>query len=396
MSDAPDDTPTAPEKPAGRKPAAQKPAGQKPAAQKPAAQKPTAKQPAAQKPASEKPASEKPAAKQPAAKKPAAAAAKKPTDGAAVAGASASAGTAATATKPVPEQNPAPEQKPDGKPAQPSTSATTAVIPPGPDVVVVPAPPKKRRRWPWVLGGILLVLAILLVVAFFIADNYAKNYAKDYIKERIVAVLGVEDPSTVTVDIGDGSVLFQAIAGRLNDVDVSAEEVTFGTLTGAATVHAEGVPLDAKAATQKLDVTFSMPEDQVASALGSSLSGLELESVTLEEPEIVIASTLDLFFFKLPVGMGIEPSADEGQIVFTPTTITLGETDYTPDELRQELGNLADPLLAQQSVCVDESLPVALTIVDVDVVGKDLVLKIDGDGVVMGGTDLSTPGTCAD
>ena len=60
--------------------------------------------------------------------------------------------------------------------------------------IVVAAPKKKRRRWPWVLGGILIVLAILLTIAFFIAERYAKDYARDYIKERIIAVLGIEDP----------------------------------------------------------------------------------------------------------------------------------------------------------------------------------------------------------
>ena len=45
-------------------------------------------------------------------------------------------------------------------------------------------------------------------------------------------------------------------------------------------------------------------------------------------------------------------------------------------------------------MCVNESLPIALTIVDVDVVDTDLVLKINGDGVVMAGPELSTPGTC--
>ena len=34
--------------------------------------------------------------------------------------------------------------------------------------VVVAPPTKKRRRWPWVLGGILVVLAILLTIAFFV------------------------------------------------------------------------------------------------------------------------------------------------------------------------------------------------------------------------------------
>jgi hypothetical protein len=277
---------------------------------------------------------------------------------------------------------------------EPVETQETAVVD-EPVVVVVDPPKKKRRRWPWVLGGILLVLAVLLVIAYVIGENYAKDYARDYIKQRIVAVLAIDDPSTVSVDIGTGSVLFQALGGKLNQVDVTAESVTFGTLSGAATVHAEGVPLDADAKTDKLDVTFAMPEDQVVAALGSNLSGLQLDSITLEEPEIKVTSTINLFFFTLPVGMGIVPSAEDGELVFTPTTVTLGDKDYTVDELREEIGSFADPILQQQSLCVNESLPVALEIVDVDVVKKDLVLKINGDGVVLGGTDLSTPGTCA-
>lgn len=302
--------------------------------------------------AAKKPAANKPAAKKPAAKTP-------------------------VETKPV-----------ETTPAEPATASTE------PAVEVVAPPAKKRRRWPWVLGGIVLVLVILLVIGYIIGENYAKNYARDYIKERIVAVLGVDDPDTVTVDVA-GPVLLQALAGKLNQVDVTAESVTFGTLSGAATVHAEGVPLDANAKTEKLDVTFAMPEDQVSSALAGNLSGLQLDSITLEEPEIKVTSTINLFFFTLPVGMGIVPSAEDGQLVFTPTTVTLGDQDYTVDELKQEIGDLAGPLLEQQSLCVNESLPVALKIVDVDVVKKDLVITINGDGVVMGGSDLSTPGTCA-
>jgi hypothetical protein len=299
-------------------------------------------------------------------------------------------------TKPVPVVAPAAaETQPTDVVEAPAVPAAASTAPSAqPEVVVVAPPEKKRRRWPWVLGGIALLLVVALVVAYVIGENYAKNYARDYIKERIVAVLGVEDPDTVTVDVA-GPVLLQALAGRLNQVDVTAESVTFGTLSGAATVHAEGVPLDANAPTDTLDVTFAMPEDQVASALAGNLSGLNLDSITLDEPEISVTSTLNLFFFTLPVGMGIVPSAEDGRLVFTPTTVTLGDQDYTVDELRQEIGNLADPLLQQQSLCVNESLPVALTIVDVDVVKKDLVIKINGDGVVMGGSDLSTPGTCA-
>jgi hypothetical protein len=293
------------------------------------------------------------------------------TDTSEVAAAGRAAGTSAT--------KPLPVQKDDAEPV----------------VVAVPAPKKKRRRWPWVLGGILLVLAILLVVAFFVADAYAKDYARQYIKDRIVAVLGIEDPSQVTVDIGTGSVLLQAIRGTLDDVDIDAGTITFGALTGDATVHAEGVPLDATAATEKLDVTFTVSEDQIVGVVGNNLSGLPIDSITLEEPAIYVTATPTVFIFEIPVGMGLEPSAADGQIVLTPTTVSLFDESFTVEQASEQLGSLADQLFAKQSICVDESLPVALTIVDVDVVKKTLVVKINGDGVVMGGTDLSTPGTCS-
>jgi hypothetical protein len=306
------------------------------------------------------------------------------------------------ATKPA-AKKPAPKKPAPKKPAPKEPGTSTKPLPEvsddttarEPEVVVVTAPSRKRRRWPWIAGGAVLLLLVLGVVAFFIADNYAKSYARDYITQRIVEVLGLDPDAPVDVRIGGGSVLLQALAGRLDSVDVTADGVTFGALAGSATLHAEGVPLDEKAATRVLDVTFTIPEEQVVSVLSNDVSGFPLESVELEEPEIVVSTTLDLFFFTLPVSIGLVPSAEEGVIVLTPGTVTLGEDDYTADELREQLGQLAEPFLTTQQMCVKDALPVALTIVDVDVGRSDLVLGIDGDGAVLGGSDLATLGSCA-
>ena len=261
-----------------------------------------------------------------------------------------------------------------------------------PVVVLVPAK-KKRRRWPWVLGGILLVLAVLLVIAFFVADAYAKDYARAYIKERIVAVLGIDDPSQVKVDIGAGSVLLQALAGKLNQVDVTAGPVSFGILNGAATVHAEGVPLDQNA-----------PVERWTSRSRSPRPTWQLWPVTSA------ASS-----WKHRAGRARDRGVDHLQLLRVPDPGRHGhravggrrEDRLHPDQHPLGRGQLSPPTNCRtrsaasptsccgRTICVAESLPVALTIVDVDVVKKDLIVKINGDGTALGGADLSTPGTCA-
>jgi hypothetical protein len=276
---------------------------------------------------------------------------------------------------------------------------TTEVIPPAPaeqpDPAAAQEPPKRKRRG-WLIALIVaVVLLVLLVVTFFIVDAVAKSYARDYVADRIIAVLGLPADAEVDVDLGGGSIILQALTGRVAQVDVGVPEVAFGELSGAATVHAEGVPLDANAPVESLDIRFQMTEEALA-PLADNISGLELQSLTLEEPEIFAATEFDLFGFLLPVSMGLEPGAEDGRVTFTPTTIRIGEDEYSAPELAENpfFAALAGPLLQQQQMCVAQELPRALTITDVVVTGEHLVVSIDGDGAALGGPDLSTPGTC--
>ena len=274
-------------------------------------------------------------------------------------------------------------------------------VPPAPSPLSSPTPqsptappaPRKRRRWIVVLVGVVL-LAGGLVAGLFAADALAKDFARDYMRDRIIAVLGLDADAEVDVRL-QGSMLLQALAGRLNVVDVSVPELAFGELAGSAEVHAEDIPFDQNAPVGVLRITFSIAEADLA-PLADNLSGLELESIELEAPEIVVATTFVLFGFELPIGMGLEPSAVEGALTFTPTSVRVGDDSFSADELRDDplLGLLAQSLLRQQSLCVDEFLPTALEVTDVDVRGALLVLGISGDGTALGGSGLTTLGSC--
>lgn len=271
---------------------------------------------------------------------------------------------------------------------------TVPLTPAGPPAEPISAPPpRKRRRWIVVLI-VAVALAGALVAAFFAADGYAKDYARDYVRDRIIEVLGLEPDAEVAVDIR-GSVLLQALTGRIGEVEVSVPEVAFGELRGSADVHAEGVPLDSAAAVEVLRIEFTVAEEDLA-PLAGNLSGIELESIALDDPEIVVEATLTILGFSFPIGMGLEPSAADGQLVFSPTSVRVGDETYTADELREDplLGSFVRDLLEQQSLCIAEQLPRALTPTDVEVRDATLVLTFSGDGAALGGDDLTTNGTC--
>ena len=60
----------------------------------------------------------------------------------------------------------------------------------------------------------------------------------------------------------------------------------------------------------------------------------------------------------------------------------------------RELGALGGELLDSRDFCVARYLPQALSVADVDIVGTDLVVVIEGDGSALDGPGFATLGTC--
>lgn len=271
-------------------------------------------------------------------------------------------------------------------------SNETEVLPP----VVSPfeEPPRKKRRWlGWVIA--LVVVAILLAIAWVVGDNVARSWATGYIRDKVSEVLSLEPGTPVDVELGEGSLLAQAITGRIDSVHVAVDGVTFGDLTGDVVLSAEGVPLDTTAAVQGIDVTMRVSEENVQKLAGY-LSESELLSIKLINQQIQVGASFQVFGLPVPVSVGLAPSAADGEIVFDPRTIKLGPSEISVDDLRSgPLSGVASPLLASRAVCVAGYLPRDLTVVGVTIVGKELVVRVNGDGVPLEGPGMSTMGTCA-
>lgn len=284
----------------------------------------------------------------------------------------------------------------EADPANAASAEPTEVIEPAQQTVVIetPAPPRKRRRWiGWVIAASVLV--VLLIVAFFVGDAVARNYAESYVRERIVEVLDLDPATPVGVDLGPGSLLLQAMGGSVDVVTVSIDELTVGEVTGSAVLTVTGVPLDDSQPVDTVEVVATVSEENVQK-LSGYLSGIDLSSIELGDGVITVATELDLLFFTLPVTVDLVPSATGTGVSFEPETITLDDQAISVDDLRNNplVGQLAGSLLNSQEFCVASSLPQALSVADVSIVGSDLVVRLTGGGVALSSPEFTTNGVC--
>lgn len=258
---------------------------------------------------------------------------------------------------------------------------------------VAPAPVKKRRGWivALVIVGVLLVLGI---VGFVVGEAVAKQYAREYVRERIVEVLQLPADTEVDVDLGGGSIILQALAGRVDTVDVHVPEGTFGSLTGSVRLHAEGVPLESADPVDALAVDFAIGAEQLATITAGD-DPAAAPDVALVDGEVAFSSEFELFGAAIPWGLTLLPSADAGALVLSPTTFTLGEQTFEAGvDDGSFLGQIAAAFLQPQTLCVAAQVPQALVLTDAAVDDDELVLTFTGDGAALGGPEFQALGEC--
>jgi hypothetical protein len=255
------------------------------------------------------------------------------------------------------------------------------------------APKRKRKRGRIVLV-VLIVLALLLVIGYLVAERLIRDYAATLVTDEVVSALELPNDEGVTVDFGPASMLLQVISGSINTVNLDVDELTIGELTGSATVVGHNVPLAEGAAITDLAIDFTISEDNLG-ALVSAYSAGAVDSVGLNDGLINITTDVELLAFSLPVTLGLEPTASDGDLVFTPDNVAVNGATLTADEVRDSyFGSVAAPLLEPRSFCVAEQLPQSLVLTGVSVQGQTLVLTLDGAGTVLSEEAFAAKGSC--
>src|SRR5690606_19572487 len=148
--------------------------------------------------------------------------------------------------------------------------------------------------------------------------------------DRVQSMLSLEPGQPVNVDIGGSLLALQLWAQRLERVEVSAQDVSLGELTGDLHLTATGVPIDTAQPFERVEAHVRVDEELVAQ-ITSQVTVAVVCSVELEEPLVKMGTTVKfpavVVFgvtvipeFSFDVGVGMEPFVADGKIAFTPVS----------------------------------------------------------------------------
>ena len=270
----------------------------------------------------------------------------------------------------------------------PDTAAEhpTLVIPGSASVQETEAAPVKHRRWPWVLLIVVVVLALLVVAAEFVARAVLPGIVRSIVVEQL------DLPADQQLDVeAEGILLPQLIGGTLDTLHLSTDSVTLEGITGAADVTATGVPLrggDLGGASG----TIRIDQAQFTSLLADT--DLPVETVEFDAPNATVGGSFTVFGQSVPLSLTLTPGAVEGDLELTPVAASIGGLDIDLDQVGSALGSLGEGLTQPQRVCIADQLPAGLTLTGLEIVDGAAVIDIDVNGAIVSDTSLQDKGVC--
>jgi hypothetical protein len=254
--------------------------------------------------------------------------------------------------------------------------------------------PRNRHRGRRALIAIIVVI-VLLVVAFFVADYFARRYATNYVQQQVASALGLPSTSPVDVDLGSGSILLQAAAGQINDVEVNVNPLVVDGLSGSATLTAHGVPLSSTAPVRDLQVNVTVPQATVAQAIAKIPALARYQPrVSISDTSVVMTGSVSIFGFAQQVGITMVPKVSAGVPSLSIQTARFAGATVSIAQLDRYMPGLSNLLQSGTSLCIANALPKSFVLTGISLENKSIISTFAGNGVELNDATLSQKGTC--
>lgn len=251
-----------------------------------------------------------------------------------------------------------------------------------------PARRPAGRRWLTALT-VTLVAVLVLAGAVFLAESVARGFTEDAVAAAVEANLPAGVEGTVDADVAGTWVIPQLLSGRMEEVTITSENVTFdGLPVDRLEVRASGVPIDLKSAVDSIEATATLNQDAVNELL--TMPGNDPELV-LGDGAVTYADSTTVFGFD--VGYNVTATLDpEG----TDVLLTQEGAELTSSAGDVDAGRILDRVIGDKPLrlCAAEKLPLGVTISRILVTEGRGTLSLAANDFELSGTSLRSRGEC--
>ena len=257
----------------------------------------------------------------------------------------------------------------------------TETIAPGREV-----PPHRRRggrAWIVVLV-ILAVIAALLVVA----DLVARGIAERQVGQQLEANLPEGVEGGIDVSIGGFSVIGQYLMGSMDEVRLSAPELTVAGAPVDVAVELRDVPPALDGPVGRIDASVRADASTVEALM--TLAGVD-GGVTLGDGTVAYERSVEVIGIPLRVVVTATPVAAGDTVILESVAAELAAGDTAVD-----VSSLVGRVLGDGPVeiCVAEYLPEGAQVGAIAITPGDVRVDLDGEGLSLDEQSLATMGGC--
>ncbi|WP_309101905.1 LmeA family phospholipid-binding protein [Microbacterium sp.] len=264
---------------------------------------------------------------------------------------------------------------------------TTLVIPGASDDRATDAGKRsRRRRWPWVLLTIAVVLALLVAAAELVARTMLPGVVRSIVVDQL------DLPADQQLEAEAAGILLpQLIGGTLDSLHLSTDAVTLEGITGAVDVTATAVPLRGG---DLGPTTGTVRIDEAQFTALVDRTDLPVDTVSFDAPDATVSGSIEVFGAAVPIALTVTPSADGGDLVLQPGSLSLGGVVLDAARMRDDLGSLGERLTQPQRICVADQFPAGVTLTALRIEGTSAVIDVALDGRIVTDAALQANGSC--
>ncbi|UQN15903.1 LmeA family phospholipid-binding protein [Gulosibacter sp. ACHW.36C] len=184
----------------------------------------------------------------------------------------------------------------------------------------------RRRARPGIVAAIIVIaVVVLLVVVEIVARVLVGRITANQVEQSLPDGLSADVSAAAT----GTCVTCELLGGTISGIHVTSDDVTFGDVTGAASVDAHDVKLGSPISVGSLNGSIGIDEDELNALLQevAAQSGIEIHSIELRDDGISYGTEIEVFgeTVGLSVVANLEPrSGGRLRVVAEQVSITSG------------------------------------------------------------------------